>query len=86
MHALALSALLASAAGTGVAMALGGTVVVLVISAAFYVVGRGEDRDRAQAARDAERRDAAGSEPEPPTQSGPRPLRLPDGARRRRRR
>ena len=41
--------LLASSKGTGIGMAIGGIVAVLVISAVFYVIGRGEDRDRAAA-------------------------------------
>jgi hypothetical protein len=88
LHVLALSAPFASNAGTGVAMAIGGTVIVLVISAVFYVIGRGEDRDRAQAARDAQLRDAAASKPEPEPEPRPsaRPPRLPASARHRRRR
>jgi ABC-type nickel/cobalt efflux system permease component RcnA len=39
--------------GTGVAIALGGTAFVLVVSTAFYAIGRSEDRQRA---RDAEKR------------------------------
>jgi hypothetical protein len=39
--------------GTIVAITLGGTAFVLVVSAAFYAVGRSEDRARA---RDAEKR------------------------------
>jgi hypothetical protein len=39
--------------GTAVAITLGGTAFVLVISAAFYAVGRSEDRERA---REAEKR------------------------------
>lgn len=38
--------------GTAVAITLGGTAFVLVISAAFYAVGRSEDRDRARDADD----------------------------------
>jgi ABC-type transport system involved in cytochrome bd biosynthesis fused ATPase/permease subunit len=39
--------------GTAAAITLGGTAFVLVISTAFYAVGRSEDRERA---RDAEER------------------------------
>jgi hypothetical protein len=39
--------MLASSAGNAVAMAVGGIVAVLLISAVFYFIGRGEDRDRA---------------------------------------
>jgi ABC-type transport system involved in cytochrome bd biosynthesis fused ATPase/permease subunit len=39
--------------GTAIAITLGGTAFVLVISAAFYAVGRSEDRERA---REAEKR------------------------------
>ncbi|MDX6680313.1 MAG: hypothetical protein QOG94_352 [Solirubrobacteraceae bacterium] len=42
---------LASSTSTGVGLALGGIAAVLVISAVFYVIGRGEDRDRAAAQR-----------------------------------
>lgn len=41
--------IVASSALTGIAVAIGGIVVVLAISAVFYAVGRGEDRDRADA-------------------------------------
>jgi ABC-type transport system involved in cytochrome bd biosynthesis fused ATPase/permease subunit len=34
--------------GTAVAITLGGTAFVLLISAAFYAVGRSEDRERAR--------------------------------------
>ncbi len=46
-----LTAVVASAQSTGIWMAVGGTIAVLVISAVFYVVGRGEDREREQAAQ-----------------------------------
>jgi ABC-type transport system involved in cytochrome bd biosynthesis fused ATPase/permease subunit len=39
--------------GTAVAITLGGTAFVLLVSSAFYAVGRSEDRARA---RDAEQR------------------------------
>ena len=42
-----------SKVATFVAITLGGTAFVLVLSAAFYAVGRSEDRERA---RDAEKR------------------------------
>ncbi len=38
--------------GTAVAITLGGTAFVLVISSAFYAVGRSEDRERARDAGD----------------------------------
>ena len=43
-------AALASSAGSGIAMAIGGIAAVLVLSAVFYLIGRGEDRDRAASA------------------------------------
>jgi ABC-type transport system involved in cytochrome bd biosynthesis fused ATPase/permease subunit len=36
--------------GTAVAITLGGTAFVLVVSSAFYAVGRSEDRERAREA------------------------------------
>ena len=36
--------------GTAVAITLGGTAFVLVVSTAFYAVGRSEDRERAREA------------------------------------
>jgi hypothetical protein len=45
--------ILAASAGNAVGMAVGGVLAVLVISAVFYLVGRGEDRDRAAAPADA---------------------------------
>jgi ABC-type transport system involved in cytochrome bd biosynthesis fused ATPase/permease subunit len=38
--------------GTAVAITLGGTAFVLVISTAFYAVGRSEDRERAREAKE----------------------------------
>jgi ABC-type transport system involved in cytochrome bd biosynthesis fused ATPase/permease subunit len=38
--------------GTAVAITLGGTAFVLVVSTAFYAVGRSEDRARAREAED----------------------------------
>jgi ABC-type transport system involved in cytochrome bd biosynthesis fused ATPase/permease subunit len=38
--------------GTAVAITLGGTAFVLVISTAFYAVGRSEDRERAREAEE----------------------------------
>jgi ABC-type transport system involved in cytochrome bd biosynthesis fused ATPase/permease subunit len=46
--AVAVGVLAGSQAGTAIAIALGGTAFVLVISAAFYAVGRSEDREREQ--------------------------------------
>jgi hypothetical protein len=58
------AAILAASTATGIAMALGGIACVLVVSAVFYLVGRGEDRDRA---RDAHDRAAAGLPPLSPS-------------------
>ena len=38
--------------GTAVAITLGGTAFVLVVSTAFYAVGRSEDRERAREAKE----------------------------------
>ena len=38
--------------GTAVAITLGGTAFVLVVSTAFYAVGRSEDRERAREAEE----------------------------------
>ncbi|MEY2516451.1 MAG: hypothetical protein QOJ89_3809 [bacterium] len=57
-------AILASSTGSAVAMALGGIAAVVVVSAVFYLVGRGEDRDRAASA--AAREDEHGDEPPAP--------------------
>jgi len=77
------AAIIGSAASTGIEMAVGGILAVLVISAIFYAVGRGEDRERAQAATEhaeaVEERDAS------PDDVAPR-SRLPASPRRRRRR
>jgi hypothetical protein len=40
------AAILASTTGTAIAIALAGIVAVIAVSAVFYVIGRGEDRDR----------------------------------------
>jgi hypothetical protein len=77
--------ILASSASTGVGMAVGGIVVVLVISAVFYIIGRGEDRDRAQAGRDAPHSPLAGEGRDAAPAADP-PRRLPASARRWRRR
>jgi hypothetical protein len=87
-------AVVASSAGTGVGMAIGGVAAVLVISAVFYAVGRGEDRDRAAARRapeagaalpedGAEAGEAGEAAESPPRAAGSR---LPATSRRRRRR
>ncbi len=81
---------LASREATGIAFAVGGIVVIALISVVFYYVGRGEDRERAAAAvaRDGA---APASEANPPAADtapdteGARPSRLPATARRRRR-
>jgi hypothetical protein len=72
--------IVASGAGNAVAMGVGGVVAVLVISAVFYVIGRGEDRDRATL-------DAPPAPPvADPAPPEPRPdRRLPARAKRRRR-
>jgi hypothetical protein len=77
----------ASSAGTGIAMALGGIVAVLVICGVFYAVGRGEDRERAQAQaqRDVPPATEPGTEPAS-TPRGPRRPRSPSSVRGRRRR
>ncbi|MEJ7797350.1 MAG: hypothetical protein WKF42_02535 [Solirubrobacteraceae bacterium] len=46
--------ILASSASSAFAFALVGIAVVLAISAVFYVIGRGEDRDRAESTREAQ--------------------------------
>jgi hypothetical protein len=78
--------ILGSSASTGVGMAIGGIVVVLVISAVFYIIGRGEDRDRAQAGRDAPRSPLAGEGRDAAPAADPPRSRLPASARRWRRR
>lgn len=45
---VALALLTTSDFGTAAAITLGGTAFVLVISTAFYAVGRSEDRERAR--------------------------------------
>jgi hypothetical protein len=75
--------LLASSASTGIGVALGGIAAVLVISAVFYVIGRGEDRDRAAATHAA----AAQDEPDVARETPPpAAARLPARTPRRRRR
>ncbi len=46
--AVVVAATTSSDLGTAVAITLGGTAFVLVISTAFYAVGRSEDRERAR--------------------------------------
>jgi len=68
-----LTAVIASAQSTGIWMAVGGTIAVLAISAVFYVVGRGEDREREQAARPPPPPDGAPQAPRPrPPRANPR--------------
>ena len=56
-----------STAVTAVVLALAGLVMVLAVSAIFYVIGRGEDRDRErEAARGANGRVSAASPAGPP--------------------
>ena len=82
--------LLASSKGTGIGMAVGGIAAVLVVSAVFYVIGRGEDRDRAASA--AARATEPGDERAQPREAGESPSapaarsRTPRTARRRPRR
>ena len=59
-----------STAVTAVVLALAGLVMVLAVSAIFYVIGRGEDRDREREGRGRERPDR----PSPP--AGPPPRRF----------
>jgi len=54
--------LLAASDASAIGMAVGGIVAVLAISAVFYAIGRGEDRERAQAPPPA----APTEEPAPP--------------------
>ncbi|MEA2191556.1 MAG: hypothetical protein QOI73_1677, partial [Solirubrobacteraceae bacterium] len=54
---------LAASAGQGFAVAAIGILAVLVISAVFYVVGRGEDRQRE---RDRAAREAPPDDEQPP--------------------
>ncbi|MDX6688694.1 MAG: hypothetical protein QOG15_151 [Solirubrobacteraceae bacterium] len=75
--------ILASSATTGILTGVAGIAVVLAISAAFYVVGRGEDRARA-ADRRASPDDDAPQAPQAPDPSEPREPRRPEIARRRR--
>ncbi|MEY2441264.1 MAG: hypothetical protein QOJ46_690 [bacterium] len=88
--------ILASGAANAVGMAVGGVLAVLVISAVFYLVGRGEDRDRAVAPADASPAASGDAAPAPdppagdrsapePGPAGPRRPRAPASARRRRR-
>jgi len=80
---------LAASTGTGIGMAIGGIVAVLAISAVFYAIGRGEDRDRAAAAGEPDAVRATqpdGRQDEPPEPPTPADRRLPAAARRPRRR
>jgi len=79
-------AVLASSAGAGIAMAIGGIAAVLVISAVFYVIGRGEDRDRAAAARAPQAEAETAQQREPSTTPRGPERRLGGSPRRRRRR
>ena len=75
------SAILAAAsAGTAVAIAAGGIAAVLAVSAVFYVIGRGEDREHAQ------QPPATPPASDPPPAPAPERPRLSAGARPRRRR
>jgi len=72
---------LAASTGTGIGMAIGGIAAVLAISAVFYVIGRGEDRDRAASA--AARAPESGDEPYEPQESPSAPRSRAPGATRR---
>lgn len=59
----------AASTGTAIAMGLAGIIAVLVVCAAFYAIGRSEDRDRAATAPPAETPPepaAEGPAPQPP--------------------
>jgi len=83
-----LTAIIASSTSSAILMAVGGIIAVLAISAVFYVVGRGEDREREQAARDAPRAGEPHVTPdgEPHATGEVSRSRLPASARRHRRR
>jgi hypothetical protein len=82
--------ILASGAGSAVAMGVGGIVAVLVVSVVFYVIGRGEDRDRATPAPAAPAEAAPDDASAPGAASEPGPAHLrarrPRATERRRRR
>jgi len=76
--------LLAASDATAIGMAVGGIVAVLAVSGVFYAIGRGEDRERAQApppATPAEEPAPPADEPAPDAQH----RRLPASPPRRRR-
>ncbi len=75
---------LAASAGNAIAMGVGGIVCVLAVCAVFYVIGRGEDRDRRAGAPPAEAPEVPAEDPAPP-QSHPPRSRASQGAPRRRR-
>lgn len=79
--------IVAASAGNAVAMGIGGVVCVLAVCAVFYVIGRGEDRDRARVARtvvppEVPDADTAPHGSEPPPRSRSRPLRSSQRRRR----
>jgi hypothetical protein len=76
--------ILASSATTGILTGVAGIAAVLVISAAFYVVGRGEDRARAADRRAPPDDDAPQAPQAPDDPSESREPRRPEIARRRR--
>jgi hypothetical protein len=76
--------IVASGAGTAIGMAVGGIVAVVVLSAVFYAIGRGEDRSRAAAPDDVvnaapeQRRGAdAGATDDPGDRDAPEPNAVP---------
>jgi hypothetical protein len=84
----------ASSSANAIGMAVGGILAVLVISAAFYLIGRGEDRERAaspadatpsETAADAAQEGRGASEPASGASSAPRRPSAPASPRRRRR-
>ena len=72
---------LAASAGNAIALGVGGIVAVLAVCAVFYVIGRGEDRDRASAppveVAPASAPDPAPAEAPPATAPGPSPAAAP---------
>ncbi len=78
--------ILAASSGNAVGMAVGGILAVVLISAVFYFVGRGEDRDRAAPSGPPDA-DPVQSDPSPgpPSATAERRARRPASPRRRRR-
>ena len=78
--------ILAASSGNAVGMAVGGILAVLLISAVFYFVGRGEDRDRAAPSGPPSEADPVQPEssPAPPSAAAQHARRPPSSRRRRR--